>query len=142
LSLVLDSSFLLSLYVRDTHTDDAAERFSGSVLAFLTPLNRAEVAHAIRCYVFRQAILPLEADAAWARFEEDRKNRIWAEVVLPLATWDTAIDLAHRFGPTLGIRTLDSLHVACALELHAEQFWSFDARQLRLAEAVGLTTAN
>jgi predicted nucleic acid-binding protein len=36
------------------------------------------------------------------------------------------------------VRTLDSLHVACALELKAERFWTFDDRQARLAEAVGL----
>jgi len=41
---------------------------------------------------------------------------------------------------TLGVRTLDSLHVACALELKAERFWTFDERQARLAEAVGLNT--
>ena len=50
------------------------------------------------------------------------------------------LDLARRHGPTLGIRTLDSLHVACALELKAEKFWTFDERQARLAEAVGLDT--
>jgi hypothetical protein len=31
-----------------------------------------------------------------------------------------------------GVRTLDSLqHVACALELKAERFWTFDDRQLK-----------
>jgi predicted nucleic acid-binding protein len=39
------------------------------------------------------------------------------------------------------VRTLDSLHVACALELKAERFWTFDERQARLAEAVGLDTS-
>jgi hypothetical protein len=28
--------------------------------------------------------------------------------------------------------------VACALELRAERFWTFDERQAKLAEAVGL----
>lgn len=142
MSLVLDSSFLVSLYVRDAHTDEAAEKFTTAILAFLTPLNRAEIAHALRGYVFRNAITSSEANAAWARFEKDREMQIWAEVSFPATTWDTAINLAHQFGPTFGIRTLDSLHVACALELHAEQFWSFDTRQLRLAEAVGLAIGN
>jgi predicted nucleic acid-binding protein len=34
--------------------------------------------------------------------------------------------------------TLDTLHIACALELTAESFWTFDERQARLAKAVGL----
>lgn len=62
-------------------------------------------------------------------------------VEFPLRAWDTGIDLARRHGPALGVRTLDSLHVACALELKAERFWTFDERQARLAEAVGLNTS-
>jgi len=34
--------------------------------------------------------------------------------------------------------TLDTLHVASALELGAERFWTFDERQAKLARAVGL----
>jgi len=41
---------------------------------------------------------------------------------------------------TLGVRTLDSLHVACALEKKAKRFWTFDERHAKLAEAVGLST--
>ena len=55
--------------------------------------------------------------------------------------WETSIGLAGNYGPPLGVRTLDSLHVACALELRAERFWTFDERQAKLAEAVGLETA-
>jgi len=33
---------------------------------------------------------------------------------------------------------LDSLHVACALELKADRFWTFDERQAKLAKAEGL----
>lgn len=55
-------------------------------------------------------------------------------------TWETGVDLARRFGPTLGVCTLESLHVACALELKARSFWTFDQRQAKLAEAVGLDT--
>ncbi len=47
---------------------------------------------------------------------------------------------APRHGPRLGVRTLDSLHVAAALQLKAEQFWTFDARQAKLAQAEGLKT--
>jgi hypothetical protein len=38
----------------------------------------------------------------------------------------------------LGARTLDVLHVACACELAADCFLSFDQRQLVLAERAGL----
>ena len=60
----------------------------------------------------------------------------------PSRAWETSIELARRHGPTLGVRTLDSLHVACALELRAERFWTFDERQMKLADAVGLDTSS
>ena len=78
---------------------------------------------------------------AWAELRTGLPlHGIWTEVELPESAWETSIDLARRFGPTLGVRTLDSLHVACALELKADKFWTFDERQAKLAEAVGLDT--
>lgn len=59
---------------------------------------------------------------------------------MPEHAFELCADLAHRYGPKLGVRTLDSLHVACALELNAERFWTFDERQAKLAKAVGLGT--
>ena len=54
---------------------------------------------------------------------------------MPENAFELCTDLARRYGPKLGIRTLDSLHVACALELKAERFWTFDERQAKLAKA-------
>ena len=66
---------------------------------------------------------------------------MWQSTPFPHRAWETCVELARRFGPTLGVRTLDTLHVACALELKAQKFWTFDDRQARLAEAVGLDTS-
>jgi predicted nucleic acid-binding protein len=106
----------------------------------LTPLNRAELAHAIHYQVFRKRFSSSEASLAWRDFEEDCVQGIWSFVGLPERMWETSINLARRFGPTLGVRTLDSLHVACAMELSAQKFWTFDERQAKLAEAAGLDT--
>jgi len=57
---------------------------------------------------------------------------------MPEDAFELCADLARRYGPKLGVRTLDSLHVASALELKAERFWTFDERQAKLAKAVGL----
>ena len=65
----------------------------------------------------------------------------WREVAVPEHALDLCADLGRRYGPKLGIRTLDTLHVACALELKAERFWTFDERQAKLAEAAGLDTS-
>jgi predicted nucleic acid-binding protein len=48
--------------------------------------------------------------------------------------------LALRDAARLGLRTLDTLHVASTLELKADRFWTFDERQKKLARAAGLKT--
>jgi len=106
----------------------------------LTLLNRTEFAHVLHQLVFREEITPAHAGQAWGDFEDDWSHRVWSLIDFPSRTWQTSVDLARRHGSTLGIRTLDSLHVACALELGADKFWTFDERQGRLAAAVGLDT--
>ena len=107
---------------------------------WITPLNQSELAHVISQYVFRGELSPPQAQQAWADFQQDSTQGIWIFSNLPETTWETSISLARKYGPALGVRTLDSLHVACALELSAEKFWTFDDRQARLAEAAGLDT--
>ncbi len=134
----VDSSFLASLYAQETHSSEAHRRVAQKLKAWITPLNRAELAHAFQFQVFRSRIAASQARLAWSQFEQDCVQQVWILVDLPDSTWETCIDIAKKYGPTLGIRTLDSLHVACALELKAEKFWTFDERQAKLAEAVGL----
>ncbi|MGA2674386.1 MAG: type II toxin-antitoxin system VapC family toxin [Terracidiphilus sp.] len=136
-----DSSFLVSSYVDDAHSVEADRRMGSRPDVWLTPFHRAEFAHALYQQVFRSRFSEGEAQRAWNHFEQDCANGIWTPIDLPERTWDTSVDLARRYGPTLGVRTVDSLHIACALELKAQRFWTFDERQARLAEAVGLDTS-
>jgi predicted nucleic acid-binding protein len=108
---------------------------------YLTPFGRSESANAIHRQAFIGRLSSTETRKAWQAFESDCIRGVWQSVPFPDRAWLTCVDLALRYGPTLGVRTLDSLHVACALELKAEKFWTFDERQARLAEAVGLDTA-
>jgi predicted nucleic acid-binding protein len=142
LTIYADSSVLVSSYIDDTHSAEADRRMASSPEVWLTPLNRAELAHAIHQYVFRGKLTALEAQQAWRNFQQDCAQGVWIPINLPEKTWETSIELARNHGPTLGVRTLDSLHVACALELKAQRFWTFDERQSRLAEAVGLDTSS
>lgn len=140
MTVYADSSFFVSSCIQDVHTRETAIRMASGPQVWLTPLGRAEVANAIHRYVFRHAISAVDARSAWLHFEQDRLQGIWTEVELPGGVWEASIRLAQRFGAGLGIRTLDTLHVACALELRADKFWTFDERQAKLAEAVGLNT--
>ena len=140
MTIYADSSFLVSGYVQDTHSAEAVRRMGLHPPIWITQLNRTELAHAIHQYVFRGKLSLAESQRDWNNFLRDCVQGIWIPVDLPEKTWETSIDLARRYGPSLGVRTLDSLHVSCALELKAERFWTFDERQARLAEAVGLDT--
>jgi len=107
----------------------------------MTPLHVAECTHAIEQHVFREAITRSEADRTLQRFHEFRALHLWRETPLPDQALELCAQLAQRYAARLGGRTLDTLHVASALELKAERFWTFDARQAKLALAVGLRTA-
>ena len=140
MTVYADSSFLVSVYVEDTHSAEGDARLRTGSTVLLTPLHLAEWAHAIAQQVFRGRLSAAEAIGVEQAFDEDRRLGLWKEVVMPDKSFDACADLARRYGPKLGVRTLDSLHVACALELKAQRFWTFDERQARLARAVGMKT--
>ena len=60
------------------------------------------------------------------------------EVDLPEMASTVACNSLSNTQAAIALRTLDTLHVASALELGAERFWTFDDRQAKLARAVGL----
>jgi hypothetical protein len=66
---------------------------------------------------------------------------MWVEMAMAENADEVCADLARRYGHRVGVRTLDTLHVACTLPLKAEQFWTCDERQAKLAQAVGLKTS-
>jgi predicted nucleic acid-binding protein len=108
---------------------------------WFTPLHHAEWSHAIGQHVFRKSLSSSEAQKMHEQLEADQAAGLWLEVAMPERAFDLCANLARRYAPRLGVRTLDSLHVACALELKAEQFWTFDERQAKLAKVGGLKTA-
>lgn len=133
-----DTSFLASLYLGDRDSHRADQMLQTLSECFLTPLHRAEWFHAIAQHVFRGAITQAKAGELHSLFEQDRKTGPWREVPVPDQALDLCADLGRRYCPKLGVRTLDTLHVACALELKAESFWTFDERQAKLAKLAGL----
>lgn len=138
MSIYADSSFFVSLYVPDQHTPEARHRVASRPSLWMTPLHVAEWAHAVEQHVFRKAASRSDADSFIQLFQDDRKQRLWKEVAVPDRAFELCTQLAHQYAARLGTRTLDSLHVASALELKADEFWTFDQRQAKLARAAGL----
>ncbi len=140
MSVYADTSFLVSLYLPDPHSVEAERLMASSRGVWLTPLNVAEWTHAIEQQVFRKASTRAQADLVHNRFAQHRASGMWMEVSVPDTAFTLCATLALRHAAKLGLRTLDTLHVATALELKARRFWTFDERQRRLAHAEGLKT--
>jgi predicted nucleic acid-binding protein len=138
LTIYADTSFFVSLYVEDRHSAATEEMMSSNPGVWFTPLHYAEWTHAIAQQVFHGKLSAVAADQVYRGLERDRTGALWAEAAMPLQAFELCADLARKYGPRLGTRTLDSLHVACAVELKAERFWTFDERQAKLAKAAGL----
>ena len=138
MTIYADSSFIVSLYVTDSHSVNSRQRIATVSRVWWTPLHAAEWAHAIAQHVFRGSVSLDEEEKVYRQLKDDKLGGLWRETQMPENAFDLCADLARRYGPKLGVRTLDSLHVACALELKAERFWTFDERQAKLAKAEGL----
>jgi predicted nucleic acid-binding protein len=135
-----DTSFLTSSYLPDSHSIEADRRMAEGPNLPITPFSRAECANAIYRQVFLKRVSAMDARLAWQNFEFDCRSALLQPTEFPESAWNVIVDLARRYSPTLDLRTLDALHVACAMELRAQKFWTFDDRQAKLAEAVGLDT--
>lgn len=132
-----DTSVLVSLYVREPHSEGAIRligQFASSVV--IAPLQEFEVANALELAVLQRRLTRSEADAARSNFELDLLH--WTVTDFPVAAFTRAVTVARRHTVRYGTRSIDVLHVAAALLLSAEVFLTFDKRQRRLAKACGL----
>jgi predicted nucleic acid-binding protein len=126
--------------MQDRHSNAAVLQMITRPRIWLTPLHSAEWSHAIERQVFQRHLSRRDAQSIYEEFETDRNLGVWLEVALPESAFAVCADLGRQYAARLGNRTLDTLHVASALELEATSFWTFDERQSRLARAVGLKT--
>ena len=135
-----DTSFLFALMLRDANSAAAGAylRTHRQPLPF-TPLQRCELRNALRLAVFRGNADAAAARAALAQIERDLEAGNLVEAPF---SWTDALEEADRVGEkhtaTLGIRTMDLLHLGAALSLGAKEFLTFDTRQFACAKALGL----
>ncbi len=137
-----DTSFLVALYVPDVNSAKAAARMKQLELPVLiTPLGELELLNALQLRLFRKELQPAQARAARAAFRSDAARFIFAVHAISDDMWLRAIQLTKNWTARLGCRSLDIIHVASALVLHADRFNTFDDRQGKLATAAGLVVA-
>ena len=139
MSAYADTSFLVSLYVLDANSALAAARMKHAGLPILlTSFGELELTNALSLRLFRRELRLSKIKAARALIRKDLSDGILSLKTLPEGAFDKAMQMARRRTPQLGTRTLDLLHVASALRLQADTFYTFDRNQERLARAEGL----
>lgn len=130
-----DTGFLVSLYGQDNHSARATSLVKSRPLFLLTSLGEAEFTNAIELQVFRNQWTRREAQAVRTQFEQHQAVGVFRIEPLQPEVWERALLLSRRYTAKLGTRTLDIIHVAAALALNPDVFFSFDERQRKLASA-------
>jgi predicted nucleic acid-binding protein len=136
----VDPSALAPLFVHQARSREMHEwRARTGGLVQVTHHGRTELVNAIALAAFRGAIPVAAAEIAWNALEAAFLSGDFKQAdLLWRAALNRAGDLSRQYSAQLGTRSLDVLHVSCALELRMKYFLSFDEKQLALAEAVGL----
>lgn len=134
-----DTSFLASLYGLDVNSPAAVREYANArPLLLLTAFGEFELVNAFQACVFRKEASEAEARRWLQSVQNDIDAGVLVRKPVPEAAYGRAIELSRRYTRRIGARALDILHVAIALEVGADVFFTFDRRQHRLARAAGL----
>lgn len=146
-----DTNFYTNLWLELAHTKQANELYQELMLAGeslpITRLIRMEFTNALQRSIYESRhgaqmirVTPEIVLAARGDFDTEMDEGFtlrWQEIGSDVleATFET---LAYRYTATEGFRTYDIMHVASALVLGCDTFWSFDERAKKLAKLAGL----
>ena len=136
----VDPSALARLYLHQAGSREmSAWRAKLEGALPVTHHGRTEIVNAICRAAFLGQLDPAGLVETLAEFGADfAAGYLWQADLLWRAALNRAAELSERHTPRLGTRSLDVLHVACALELRLRHFLTFDVRQQKLATAEGL----
>jgi predicted nucleic acid-binding protein len=136
--IYLDTGCLVKLYVPEPESRRVAGLVTGQVISFVL-MHELELANALELKLFRKEVKRSQVRAAAALVEADLRAGVLHK---PAIVWEDVLGdartLARAHTSTLGCRSLDIVHCAAARRLSATAFITTDARQRRLAMAIGL----
>ena len=140
MSLYYDSGVLVKLYVREDRSDEVTRFVArrGESVA-VNRLHELEIRNALRLKRFRDEIDDVQLAASLGMIAADFAER---RLIRHEADWQVIHDEAERLsavtGATVGVRTIDVIHIAAALTQMATGVVSFDRRQLAAARMSGV----
>jgi predicted nucleic acid-binding protein len=139
-----DSSFTASLYALDSNTKRANQIYQsdGRRPLFFTEWQELELLNTLRLGLYRAGRAgvpePYSVGNCRRRIAEDLRHGILCRVKL---NWSACVRRASKISEDVtqssGVVMLDIWHIACAIELQAAAFWTFDSDQEKLARATG-----
>lgn len=130
-----DTGFLVSLYGQDAHSAAATALVSSKPVFILTSLGEMEFTNAVELRVFRKEWTRREARSVHEQFLQHQAAGVFRLEPLESEVWQKALILSRHHSAIFGARTLDLLHVATALLLKPDVFYTFDERQRKVAKA-------
>jgi predicted nucleic acid-binding protein len=140
MSAYADTSVLVSLYTSDSNSQNASALFrEWEDLVLITPFGESEFVNSIELRAFRKEISSAQAEKSLRDFQRDLDAGLFlAGRPVPPDAYERAQLLSRRYTRQIGVRGMDVIHVAIALESNAEIFFTFDKNQANLARRAGL----
>lgn len=140
--LYLDTSALLKLYILEPGSEAVQAHVTSQDLPLpIWEIQEAELVNALRLKAFWQEITPAQAETQIDLFQTRRKRGLYTFPQIDRNSLMKCFLHLSAETPRLGCRTMDILHVACALEIAATAFLSFNQCQNALAAHAGLKLA-
>jgi predicted nucleic acid-binding protein len=135
-----DTGVLLKLYLPEPRAAEAVSFVNASPgKPPVNILHELEMRSALRQKAGRGELTQIECETLIAQVESDLTASVHERVAVSWPdVFATAESLSAAHGISTLCRSLDTLHVALALELGATEFCTFDLRQARMAAAAGL----
>lgn len=135
-----DTSVLVTLYIKETYSRGASDWIRANNEAIpKTIFHQLEFTNAIQLKRFREEMSDQQAEVVLNRLNEHEKEGIF---YTPQISWSDVFNLclalSDNHTKAIGSRSLDIIHVASALCMGADRFFTFDVRQSRLASAAGI----
>lgn len=137
--LYYDTGILTKLYVEEPESK-AVRSFitqSGEPIQ-ISDLHLSEMTSTVVLKKYRGECNIRQVERVLAAIDEDRNNGVlslkgvdWPEA------WRLCRSLSSEYVSSTGCRTLDTLHVACALQLRSDTFIASEKRQLKMASLAG-----
>jgi predicted nucleic acid-binding protein len=118
-SVYVDTSALVKFYYPEEGSDRVEEILLGADRVYLSHLTVVEMASALTQKVRTGDIAKRAESTVWDAFQDDMAAGKVEMVHILDRHFFKAVDIIRKYGPSHGIKTLDSLHLAVAHGLPA-----------------------